>query len=152
MSLPCLYECIAHELERVRIAVKNTMQKSRGPPPLWDTMEWQKSKRLIARAIASCLCRTIGCEVYIIDVHGGEPSSGLGGKDIDLVIDCPPHFNTDSVEETVESLVAAMLEDILADNPYRVLGVPNLVELHTSKEYLFEKYLRSGPPYVFRLC
>jgi len=152
MGLPQLYKCVASELERVRMAVKSTLQRSYGSPPLWDTVEWQRSKRLIARAIAFCLCRAAGCKVYIADVHGGEPSAGLGGKDIDLIADCPSTIDLTAVERMAEELVATMLENVLASDPYRVLAVPNLVELHTSREYLFEKYLESGPPYVFRLC
>jgi len=94
----------------------------------------------------------LDCSVYIVDVHGGEPSSGLGGKDIDLIVNCCSGADLERLERIAEKLVADILESVLGRDPYQVLGVPNIVELHSSSEYLFEKYLESGPPYVFRVC
>jgi len=119
----------------------------------WESLEWQRLKRLIARSIASCLCRILGCSVYIGDFHGGEPSAGLGGKDIDLVLNCELDEEALAVlEKLLEAKLAELLRRVFRRDPYSYLGIPNIVELHSTGEYLFKKYVERGMPYVQRLC
>jgi len=151
MNVDELHTCILHGLERVSVAIRNTLQRRKNGV-LWRTMEWQRSKRLIARVLSDCICKYTSCHVYFLDIHGGEPSTGLGDKDIDLVLECPTEINIERIETIAETLVLNILKTILGDNPYRILGVPNIVELHLSNEYLFKKYLKAGPPYAFRIC
>ncbi|KSW11804.1 hypothetical protein CF15_03095 [Pyrodictium occultum] len=150
-----LESCIAGELGRAAKSIAVLLEAARRlthASTLWETFEWQRAKRIIAQSIASCLCRILGCRVYMTDLHGGEPSTGLGDKDIDLIIDCPQGPNPSSLEGVAERLAAGMLRSLLGDSPYRVLGVPNIVEVHEASEFLFKKYLERGAPYVARLC
>lgn len=144
-----LEHCILRGLEES----KRLLERRRIPlPTYWDTPEWQYMKRLIASSIARCLC-SLGCRVYLGDFHGGEPSEGLGGKDIDIIIDCSaPEGAVKRLEEQIEAVVAGWLRSLLGQEPYTALGIPNIVEIHTTNEFLFKKYVDRGTPYVVPLC
>jgi len=144
--------CMRRGLERLEAAHRLSLPRGRRGNA-WETFEWQRLKRLIARTAATCLCRYTGCPVYLGDIHGGEPSEGLGGKDADLILGCPMGAEeTRRIEQQLERVTAAWLHGVLGDDPYRFLGVANIVELHTVAEYLFKKYVEAGPPYVVRIC
>lgn len=120
----------------------------------WETLEWQRSKRILAKIIGNCICNILGCKVYILDVHGGAPSEGVGGKDIDFIIDCK-YKDKDiagSLEEIIENIVKERLRELIGEDPYRYLGIPNIVEFHSVNEFLFKKYVELGPPYAIKLC
>ena len=144
-----LERCILRGLREA----EKLLERRRIPLPVyWDTPEWQYMKRLIASSVARCLCR-LGCRVYLGDFHGGEPSEGLGGKDIDIIIDCGvPGGTAKRLEEQIEAVVAGWLRGLLGREPYTALGIPNIVELHTTGEFLFKKYVEKGMPYVMPLC
>jgi len=118
----------------------------------WRSLEWQRVKRRIAEAIAGCICSLLGRSVYLTDLHGGEPSEGLGDKDIDLVIECLGPGEAARLEQVAEERVAEALARLLGGDPYSVLGVPNIVELHSSHEFLAARLLRAGAPYVENVC
>lgn len=118
----------------------------------WRSLEWQHVKRHIAEAIAACICDYIGKRVYLTDLHGGEPSEGLGDKDIDLIVECLGPDEALVLEQLLEARVADILRGALGGDPHQVLGVPNIVELHSSHEFLASRLLRLGAPYVEPLC
>jgi hypothetical protein len=149
MQHEALLSCLRSRLERLEAAYRLS---SVGLPSSWNSIEWQHMKHLIARAAAPCLCRILGCRLYLSDVHGGEPSEGLGGKDIDLILDCPSEVDTEAIEEELEQVIYGWLQRLLGGDPYQRLGIPNIVELHTTREFLFKKYVEAGPPYAVRLC
>ncbi|ABM79947.1 hypothetical protein [Hyperthermus butylicus] len=122
--------------------------------PRWDSFEWQQTKRYIGEAIAECICQLAGCSVYRLDMHGGEPSEGLGDKDIDFAISCSTNNMPDvrELEARLEDIVAEHLSGVIGSNIYRFLSVPNIVELHDVNEFLIKKYVEAGPPYVTKLC
>lgn len=123
-----------------------------GEPP-WRSIGWQRAKRAIAEAVAYCLCSILdGCRVYLLDLHGGEPSEGLGDKDMDLAVDCIDPPQAQQLEQELEHLVRRVLEKKLGGDPYSKLQVPNLVEVHSTREYLIERHVSAGPPYSILVC
>ncbi len=93
----------------------------------------------------------MGCRVYVLDMHGGEPSEGLGGKDVDLAVEgC--RLDPAALEELLERLARDMLRRATGRDPYRLLGIPNIIEVHSTREFVVEKYVRLGPPYSVPLC
>lgn len=143
-----LRNCIASKLYKLRPT--SSLLEER-PGEAWRSLSWQRLKRVIAHAVASCLC-PMGCKVYLADLHGGEPSEGLGGKDIDLILDCISLVDIAALEQLVEGIIASWLLEELGRDPYLFLGIPNIIELHDTTEFLFKKYVEAGPPYVFSLC
>ena len=120
----------------------------------WSSPEWQQAKHYIGEVIAKCICQLTSCSVYQLDMHGGEPSDGLGDKDIDLAIRCPSNDALDiqKLETIVEEAVTNYLSGVLSYNIYQFLSVPNIVELHNADEFLIKRYIVAGPPYATRLC
>ncbi len=147
-SLPlCLEERLSNVLGSLDPGVVEALRREG-----WRSLEWQRVKHGIAEAIAGCICSVLGRSVYLTDLHGGEPSEGLGDKDIDLVIECLSPDEIPGLEQQVERLVAEALARVLGGEPRSVLGVPNIVELHSSHEFLASRLLRVGAPYVESLC
>jgi hypothetical protein len=150
-----LSTCLGRGLARLAAAYRLSLPLPQRPQSgeLWDTIEWQRMKRLIARVVALCICSILRCPVYLGDFHGGEPSEGLGGKDVDLVLDCSIDSKRLSrIEKLIESMVKKWLDRLIGLDSYTALGIPNIIELHSTREYLFKKYVEAGPPYVIRLC
>ncbi len=148
LNIRGLRNCIASRLHTLR---PMSFLLGERPGEAWRSLSWQRLKRMIAYAVASCLC-SMGCKVYLADLHGGEPSEGLGGKDIDLILDCTSMVDIAALEQLVEGITASWLLEELGRDPYLFLGIPNIVELHDTTEFLFKKYVEAGPPYVFPLC
>ncbi len=121
--------------------------------PPWTSFEWQKTKYIIARSIASCLCPR-GCKVYLLEMHGGEPSGGLGDKDIDLAVECPlSQSEVERLEREFEKIVVDFLSGILGGDAKKKLKVPNIVELHSTDEFIIKKHIEAKDArYVINLC
>jgi hypothetical protein len=141
-------------MDDVAITLQELLENMNVPIGLqpWETLEWQHSKRILAKIISNCICITLNCKVYILDVHGGAPSEGLGGKDIDFIIDCKYKDIASSLEEIIENIVKGQLRELIGEDPYKYLGIPNIVEFHSVNEFLFKKYVELGPPYAIKLC
>ncbi len=122
--------CVAEGLERIE-AGRDVVQALRQHG--WDCIEWQYFKNRIARVLADCLSRLLGCRVWLADLHGGEYLVGLGNKDVDLLVECPG-VRLEEVEQVLEEEVASYLSRLLGGDPHAVLGVPNIVELHDARE------------------
>jgi len=149
-------QCLKEKLENNRKEIGyllNMLMNMRVDPP-WTSFEWQKAKYIIARSIASCLCPQ-GCHVYLLEMHGGEPSGGLGDKDIDLAVDCPPlsQEEVENLEKAFEKIVIDFLSEILGGNAKEKLKVPNVVELHSTSEFIIKKHIEARDTrYVINLC
>jgi len=147
----CFREGLAEKRAEIERLLR-TLMDSRIDPP-WASFEWQKIKYIIARCISHCLCQH-GCKVYLLEMHGGEPSEGIGDKDIDLAIDCPLlQEDIDALEKEFEKTVLGFLGDILGDDARKVLKVPNIVELHSLNEFIIKKHVRArNQHYAIDLC
>lgn len=147
----CLEKKLAEKQAEIEHLLKTLMNTGIDPP--WASFEWQKIKYIIARCISSCLCQR-GCKVYLLEMHGGEPSEGIGDKDIDLAIDCPlGQEDIDALENEFEKLVLDFLGSILGDDARRKLKVPNVVELHSVNEFIIKKHVEARDQrYAIDLC
>ena len=98
----------------------------------WRGFGWQWLKRRIAEYIAECLGKIGAKSVYLVELHGGEHIvEDFGDKDIDLLVECGADCGwSDDLDSVTENTVAEILGEMLGANPYRVLGVPNIVEIH----------------------
>ncbi len=118
----------------------------------WRGFAWQWLKRRLAEAFAACaheLCSLRA--VYVADLHGAEHVVGeMGGKDIDIILDCDDELDVEGAERAAEKLVAGALSRLLGD-PYEVLGVPNMIELHPASGYLGRRLLSAGYARPLRL-
>jgi hypothetical protein len=153
-----IVDCVLNRISRngdlLRRLVSSALQECRGEDCLpWETGEWQRAKSIIGDSIAECICTIAGCRVYRLEMHGGEPSLGLGDKDADLAVDCDDSsFDVEALEEMLEKLLSDIVGEIVGGNAYEKLKLPNIVELHTTREFLIKKYVEAGPPYAFRVC
>jgi len=100
---------------------------------------WQRFKRELAEVLAQCLaryCESIIKEVYIVELHGGVQASleSLGDKDLDLIIVTNGKFEYKVLEIELERIISDMLEKELGLDPYMLLRVPNIVEIHVISE------------------
>ena len=103
-------------------------------------------KRRIAEAIAECLVKSVGAKsVFLTELHGGEQVvETVGDKDIDLIVEVASSApSQDLVEAISERKVKAFLHRVLGDDPYAVLAVPNIVEIHYASESSMAGHLRS---------
>ncbi len=88
-------------------------------------------KRKIAETVAQCLRRLGASEVYMVELHGGEHIVGeIGDKDIDLVVKCTQDLDLNDIERVSERTIAEVLAVLLNGDPYKLLGVPNIIEIH----------------------
>ena len=147
----CLEKKLAENKNPIERLLKALMNMGIDPP--WMSFEWQKTKYLIARSIAYCLCRH-GCRVYLLEMHGGEPSEGIGDKDIDLAVGCPlSPEKVEGLEKSFEEKVNEFLSSILGGNAREKLKVPNIVELHSISEFLIKKHVEARDQrYAIDLC
>ena len=151
-AVQCLKEKLRDNRNEIEYLL-NTLMSMRIDPP-WTSFEWQKTKYIIARSIASCLCPQ-GCKVYLLEMHGGEPSEGLGDKDIDLAVECPSlsQEEVENLEKVFEKTVVDFLSGILGGNAKEKLKVPNIVELHSANEFIIKKHIEARDArYVIDLC
>ena len=131
-------------LNRVRINIMLRDIKS----SKYKSHYWQLLKREAAEAIADCIinlkdfCMSDGIikEIYIADLTGGEHSyiaQGYGGKDLDVIIYVEGLLSRNekkkienSIESCIENTINIILNELFSDDPKKLLGVPNLVEIH----------------------
>lgn len=149
----CIRAKLLGSLARLRRLVLEAVDSS--PESPWESVAWQAAKSIIARAAASCICRLTGCHVYLLDMHGGEPSEGLGGKDVDLAVECPgttPSCSPRELEDALEAAAAEILDKAVGGDARRMLKIPNIVEVHSADEFLIKRYVELGPPYSRPLC
>ncbi len=149
--------CIKESLEEAKADIAKLVRQARSQCANdnclpWETLEWQRVKGIIASAVAECICSILGCSVYRLEMHGGEPSLGLGDKDVDLAVDCRQDINIEDFEADIESLVGEFLGRVIGEDIYKAIRLPNIVELHTTREFLIKRYVEAGPPLAFRLC
>ena len=112
----------------------------------WKGFGWQWLKRRIAEAIAECLVESIGAKaVFLTELHGGEQViETVGDKDIDLIVEVASTApSQDLVEAVSERKVKALLYRVLGDDPYNVLAVPNIVEIHYTSGSSMARHLKS---------
>ncbi len=103
---------------------------------------WQYLKRNIADLIVECIVAySKDCfedclrEIYIADLTGGQHSyySGHGGKDLDIIImseKCQKEIDESILEKKLEETVFFVLEEYFGVDFYKLLGIPNIVEIH----------------------
>ncbi|BEP18270.1 hypothetical protein PYJP_16220 [Pyrofollis japonicus] len=155
MNLDDLVGCVINNMKRhdgeLRRLLRSLLSSPSEVP--WSRLEWQRAKYIIARGIAECFCKN-NCRVYLLEMHGGEPSDGLGDKDIDMAIDCPGEkINIDFIENILEKYVTKYLSGLIGGEVRRELKIPNVVELHTSDEFLIKKHLEARDKrYAIKIC
>jgi len=108
----------------------------------YGSHRWQHLKRLIADPLVECIVSSNrecfnGCleEVYIGDLTGGEHSyvEGHGGRDLDIIIKLRTgckHAVEEDVEKVLEDAVSIVLEEVFGVDFHRLLGIPNIIEVH----------------------
>ena len=146
-----LLECIEGGISRALSVIPTSFEDKGFREPRWKSFSWQRAKRIIARSIAYCICRN-NCTVYLLEMHGGEPSEDMGGKDVDIAIDCISGEEALEIEKELEKLLVEKLREKLGVDPYRYLDIPNIVEVHSANEYIIKKHVEAGPPYSIKLC
>jgi hypothetical protein len=111
----------------------------------WKSFGWQWLKRRLAEALAECFSAVCGSssKIYLVDLHGGEHVvEEMGNKDIDIVLDCKG-VEPKRLEQVAEEVIASKLRKLFGRDPYKLLGVPNIVEVHGASSFLGGRVLSS---------
>ncbi len=146
-------DCISKQLDELNKNLNPFILEKLRVAGSWDTLEWQVLKRRLAEAVAKCIADVCGARVYLSDLHGGEFVYGeLGDKDIDLIVVGCDKLDLPLIEKRVERIVYSFLHRLLNADPYVLLNVPNIVELHSDKELLGKKLLESRYSPLIRLA
>ncbi|MEB3765973.1 MAG: hypothetical protein GSR77_07420 [Desulfurococcales archaeon] len=141
----CVYTRLSRELpklvQRYPGGIKRILKTLRQEK--YTSHTWQYLKRYIADQIVSCLIdpeascyRDCIKEIYLADLTGGQHSyySGHGGKDLDIIIvldeNCKDKINEKSIEKRIEENVYFILQEIFDEDFYKLLGIPNIIEIH----------------------
>ncbi|MEB3861419.1 MAG: hypothetical protein GSR84_04275 [Desulfurococcales archaeon] len=150
----CCTELSGCVLRNTRIELERLIRRVRLENLLGDIREntykahsWQLLKRTMATPIARCIRSLAGpcgipCldSIYFSDLTGGEHSyiEGHGGKDLDLILYTPCELDREKVEESlescIESAVTLLLSEMLTDDPKKILGIPNIIEVHIVRD------------------
>jgi len=147
----CFSSRVAGRIESLRRLLREALEgRILGVEP-WETLAWQHAKRILAEAMAGCMCGE-GCTVYLLEMHGGALSEDAGGKDIDLAVECRGEVDVAELEAALEAAAYRILEKLVGGEPRRVIGVPNIVEVHRVDEYIVKKHLERGGPHSRLLC
>ena len=111
-------------------------------------------KREIAEALVPCILEILGCKVeaiYYADLHGAEPAAlgDVGGKDIDFIIKVSKHSQVEAndIEGALESLVVGELSKMLGEDVRKLVGIPNVVEVHVVRDFRENKMGFSASSY-----
>ncbi|MEB3787604.1 MAG: hypothetical protein GSR78_02480 [Desulfurococcales archaeon] len=130
---------------------------------------WQMLKRIMSEPIARCLKDTgpvcgLNCieRIYVADLTGGEYSyAGYhGGKDMDIIVYNPCETPVDArvledkIEECLENAIGIVLNEFLGVEPKRILGIPNIVEIHVvrdKRDFPYYNMIKSRSSAITRL-
>ncbi len=147
----CFSRRVASRVEALRRLLREALEgRLLGVEP-WETLAWQRVKRILAEAMAGCICEE-GCSVYLLEMHGGALSEDAGGKDIDLAVECSEAVDVAGLEAALEAAASRVLEWLVGGEPRRLIGIPNIVEVHRADEYIVKKHLERGGPHSRLLC
>lgn len=102
---------------------------------------WQLLKRELADVLVPPILEFLGGvveEVYMVDLHGGEPANYecMGDKDLDIVLKVSKNASVEceELEELLEEEVSRILSKILGVNVKEAVKIPNIIEIHLAGE------------------
>ncbi len=143
----CVLRNTRRELEKLihRVRIENLLGDIRDNA--YRAHSWQLLKRTMATPISRCI-RSIASScnipcldsIYFSDLTGGEHSymEGHGGKDLDLILYTPCDVDRDrlerGLESCIENAVTLLLSEMLTDDPKKMLGIPNIIEVHIVRD------------------
>lgn len=143
----CILRSVRQELDKLLYRVRMETLLSDIKENAYKAHSWQLVKRTMATPIARCLrglsprCG-IPClkTIYFSDLTGGEHSyiEGHGGKDLDLILYTPCELDREALEarleECIENIITLLLYEVLDEDPKKVLGIPNIIEIHIVRD------------------
>ncbi len=135
----------------------------------YKSHSWQMLKRIMSEPIARCLKDTgpvcgLNCieTIYVADLTGGEYSyAGYhGGKDMDIIVYNPCETPLDArvledrIESCLENAIGIVLNEFLGVEPKKILGIPNIVEIHVvrdKRDFPYYNMIKSRSSAITRL-